>query len=103
MGKKMPPDAQKLLGDDENRVSRCFDDRRVLGIPGRGLLGERKRRTARPWFPEALAVTSAPDAPPTEMFSTDDAPYVAQMRPAAQGNSATVVSTIADLSVRRRG
>jgi hypothetical protein len=99
----MPPDAQKLLGDDENRASRCFDDRRVLGIPGRGLLGESKRRASRSWFPEALAVTSAPDAPPTEIFSTDDAPCVAQMRPVAQGNSATVVSTIADLSVRRRG
>ena len=99
----MPPDAQKLLGDDENRVSRCFDDRRVLGVRGRGLLGESKGRAALPWFPEALAVTSAPDAPPTEMFSTDDAPYVAQMRPAARGDSATVVPTIADLGVRRRG
>jgi hypothetical protein len=58
----MPPDVQELLGDDENRASRCFDDRRVLGIPGRGLLGESKRRTARSSFPEALAVASAPDA-----------------------------------------
>jgi hypothetical protein len=99
----MPPDAQELLGDDENRASRSLDDRRVLGIPGRGLLGESMRRTARPWFPEALAVTGAPDTPPTGIFSTDDAPCVAQMRPAAQGNSATVVPTIADLGVRRRG
>jgi hypothetical protein len=99
----MPPDAQELLGDDENRASRCFDDRRVLCIPGRGLLGESGRRAARPWFPEALAVTGAPDAPRTQIFSTDDAPCIAQVRPAAQGNSATVVPTIADLGVRRRG
>lgn len=99
----MPPDAQKLLGDDENRASRCFDDRRVLGIPGRGLLGGGKRRAARSWFPEALAVTGAPDTAPAEIFSTDDAPCVAQMRPAAQGDSATVVPTIANLGVRRRG
>jgi hypothetical protein len=99
----MPPDAQKLLGDDENRASRCFDDRRVLGVRGRGLLGESKRRAARPWFPEALVVTGAPDAPPTGIFSTDDAPCVAQMRSAARGDSATVVPTIADLRVRRRG
>jgi hypothetical protein len=97
----MPPDAQKLPGEDENRASRCFDDRRVLGIPGRGLLGE--RRAALPWFPEALAVTGAPDAPPTGIFLTDDAPCVAQMRPAARGDSAAVVPTIADLGVRRRG
>jgi hypothetical protein len=99
----MPPDAQKLLGGDENRASRCFDDRRVFGIRGRGLLGESKRRAARSWFPEALAVTTVPDTPPAEIFSTDDAPCVAQMRPAARGDSAAVVPTIADLGVRRRG
>jgi AraC-like DNA-binding protein len=53
-GKKMQANAQKILDNDENRAPRGFDDRGVFGIPGRGLLA------------------SAPDAPSTESFSTDD-------------------------------
>jgi AraC-like DNA-binding protein len=53
LDKKMIANAQKSHGNDENRAPRGFDDRGVFGLPGRGLL------------------TSAPDAPVTESFSTD--------------------------------
>jgi hypothetical protein len=37
--KNMIPNAQKILGNDENRASQGFDDRRLLGIvPFRRLL-----------------------------------------------------------------
>jgi AraC-like DNA-binding protein len=44
----------KKLDDDENRAPQGFDARDVFGLPGRGFL------------------TSAPEAPSTENFSTDD-------------------------------
>jgi len=68
------PDAQRNLANDEKRAWRGSDDPGPLGIPGGGLLGESRCRSAGSWFPEAPAIVSAPDDPSTESFSTDDLP-----------------------------
>ena len=67
-------DAQGNLADDEKRARRGSDDPAPLGIPGSGLLGGSRCRSARLWFPEVPATMSAPDGPSTDSFSTDDLP-----------------------------
>lgn len=62
---------RKNLGDDE---SRGLEERGLLGIPGRGLLGAGKRRPPRSRLTEAPTIMSAPHASAMVSFSTDDLP-----------------------------
>jgi hypothetical protein len=55
-------------------ASRDFDDRCLLGIPGRGLLGESKLRSVPSCLSDAPVGMSAPHVPSTVGFSTDDLP-----------------------------
>jgi AraC-like DNA-binding protein len=68
------PMHKKILGNDENRASRGFDERGLLAIPGRGSPGKGKRRSVRSRLAEPPAITSAARASSTVSFSTDDLP-----------------------------
>jgi len=65
---------RKTPGNDEIPAARDFGGRGLPGIPGPGLPGDARYRSARSCLMEAPAAVSAPDTYSTIDFSTDDLP-----------------------------
>jgi hypothetical protein len=72
--RRTSPSRTSLRGDDENRATRGFDERSLLGMPGSELLGEGRWQSARSCLLEAPVIMSTAHAPSTVGFSTDDLP-----------------------------
>ena len=65
---------RKIIGRDEMLASRDFGERGLLGIPQRSLRGDAGYRPTRSGLMDAPEIMSAPDAPSTVDFSTNDLP-----------------------------